>query len=451
MCGLAGTYKSSVDVESMLLKIIHRGRDDQGIRKHGDTVHGHVRLSLLDLSSASKQPFLLNNSTLSFNGEIWNYRDIKKKLQDDGYRFNTTGDTEVLSQFLDIYGVSQLNQLEGMFAFAWSKEQEHWLVRDRFGEIPLYLAKTNKGYIWASERKAFPSGVIPVSIPPGYAFNLVKGEWFQWYKLPGTTPQQNILDCLNRGVEQRLNADAPVCCLISGGLDSVLVLQIAKSINKNIVAFTAKMRNDSNDLLAARRVCSEYEIQLIEVPVSIDLDSLTNAAKVIEINSKAQIEIASLCLPLAQRIRAEGFKSCLSGEAADELFGGYGNFCIQASKSTNTEVISLRKSQLAKMSRGNFVRCNKAFMYGGVECRLPFMDVNLVEYAINLNLLQSPANKKLLKSAAAKLLPKWVISRVKDTFQGGSGVSTWTEENIASPIKFYNNELKKTFGYLPKD
>ena len=211
------------------------------------------------------------------------------------------------------------------------------------------------------------------------------------------------------------------------------------------------MRNDSNDLLAARRVCSEYEIQLIEVPVSIDLDSLTNAAKVIEINSKAQIEIASLCLPLAQRIRAEGFKSCLSGEAADELFGGYGNFCIQASKSTNTEVISLRKSQLAKMSRGNFVRCNKAFMYGGVECRLPFMDVNLVEYAINLNLLQSPANKKLLKSAAAKLLPKWVISRVKDTFQGGSGVSTWTEENIASPIKFYNNELKKTFGYLPKD
>jgi asparagine synthase (glutamine-hydrolysing) len=81
MCGLAGTYKSSVDVESMLLKIIHRGRDGQGVHKHEDTVHGHVRLSLLDLSSASKQPFILNNSTLSFNGEIWNYRDIKKKFQ----------------------------------------------------------------------------------------------------------------------------------------------------------------------------------------------------------------------------------------------------------------------------------------------------------------------------------------------------------------------------------
>jgi asparagine synthetase B (glutamine-hydrolysing) len=90
-------------------------------------------------------------------------------------------------------------------------------------------------------------------------------------------------------------------------------------------------------------------------------------------------------------------------------------------------------------------------MYGGVECRLPFMDVKLVEYAINLDLSQSPPNKKLLKSASARLLPKWVISRVKDTFQGGSGVSDWTEKNIASPIKFYNNELKKTFGYLPKD
>ena len=128
-----------------------------------------------------------------------------------------------------------------------------------------------------------------------------------------------------------------------------------------------------------------------------------------------------------------------------------GNFCIKASKLSGAPLLELRRQQLAKMSRGNFVRCNKAFMAAGVECRLPFMEQQLVEMAVNLDKKDSPLAKGLLKQATEEILPKWIIKRQKETFQGASGVSTAIAAQIASPTIFYNNELRKQFGYLPKD
>lgn len=451
MCGIAGSYNASVNVEQMLKRIEHRGPDGQGIYEHCEVAHGHVRLSLLDLSSASAQPFLYGDSVLSFNGEIWNFQDARQSLQAAGCTFKTTGDTEVLAATLDSYGIEGLSMLEGMFAFCWSKGANRWLVRDRFGEIPLYVAKKGIGYIWASERKAFDRGLTPMAVPPGYAFNLSSGQWRQWYKLPSLPSKVSVLSQLSAGVKHRMTADAPVCCLISGGLDSSAILSLALQSSKNVTAFTAKFSEHSTDLIAARRLCAHYEIKLIEVPVSIDIEAIQKALYCIEINSKAQVEIAALCIDLAKRVRAEGFKACLSGEAADELFGGYGNFCIKASRLTNAQIPKLRMQSLERMSRGNFVRCNKAFMAGGVECRLPFMNLALVEYVVSLDKSASPPNKKLLKSSVSSIVPSWIVKRTKDTFQGGAGVSAWTEKNIASPIKFYNCELKTMFRYLPKD
>lgn len=451
MCGLAGAYNTSVNVEQMLKRIEHRGRDGQGIYEHCGVTHGHVRLSLLDLSSASDQPFIYGDSVLSFNGEIWNFQDVRQYLQAAGRTFKTTGDTEVLAATLDLYGLDGLSNLEGMFAFCWSKGGDLWLVRDRFGEIPLYVAKKGKGYIWASERKAFDRGLTPIAVPPGHAFNLSRGQWYQWYKLPSLPDRVSVLSQLSIGVKHRMTADAPVCCLVSGGLDSSAILALARESSKDVTAFTAKFSEHSDDLAAARRLCAQYEIRLIEVPVSIDIEAIRRALYCIEINSKAQVEIAALCIDLAKRVRAEGFKACLSGEAADELFGGYGNFCIKASKLTDAQIPKLRQQGLEKMSRGNFVRCNKAFMAGGVECRLPFMNLDLVEYVVSLSKSASPPNKKLLKSSVSSIVPEWIVKRPKDTFQGGAGVSTWTEKHIASPAKFYNCELKSIFKYLPKD
>jgi len=456
MCGIAGAYQETAQVvEQMLDRIKHRGPDGDGLKVHGPAIHGHVRLALVDLTDASSQPFLRNGSTLTFNGELWNYRDLRAVMQAGGETFATSGDTEVLAAMLDREGLACLPRLDGMFAFAWSsKGNGHWLVRDCFGKIPVYLAKTKKGYLWASERKAFAPGLRPIAVPPGWAFNLVTGEWLHWYEMSKTLEPMDaaaVLDHLRAGVRKRLAADAPVCCLISGGLDSGLILALAKEATPDVTAYTATFDNESSDLKSARRLCAELGVRLIEVPVSISFSGISKAIRSIEIASKAQIEIAMLGLPLAERIYADGVRACLSGEAADELFGGYGNFCIQASKVGDQEITSLRLSQLSKMARGNFVRCNKAFMSAGVECRLPFMEQGLVEGAMQLSKKQSPPGKVLLKEAARLLVPQWVIKRTKDTFQGGSGLADAIPNHVANPLIYYNAELRKSFGYLPKD
>jgi asparagine synthase (glutamine-hydrolysing) len=452
MCGIAGGTGVSEDaVAVMLARIVHRGPDGSGVASSGVAVHGHVRLSLVDLTAASSQPFLLAGSVLTFNGEIWNYKQLREII---GGEFTTTGDTEVLARVLNAKGLAGLNDLDGMFAFAWSSNDgQHWLVRDSFGKIPLYVAKHSRGFLWGSERKAFPKGVHPIAVPAGHAFDLNTGKWVKWYTLPPRTllPSTSVLRMLREGVTKRMEADAPVCCLISGGLDSSLVLAIAVESGKDVAAYTAVVDHNSEDARSSRRLCAELGVRLVEVRCTASTDAAVQAMDCIEIASKAQIEIASLCLPLAKRISEDGFKACLSGEAADELFGGYGNFCIQASSATDAEVVALRKESLAKMARGNFVRCNKAFMSAGVECRLPFMEQSLVEAAVQLTKRESVPGKKLLKDAAKSILPKWVISRQKDTFQGGSGASQVLASEIANPITFYNATLKKRFGYLPKD
>jgi len=437
----------------MLDAIAHRGPDARAIISAGAMVHGHVRLALLDPSPLSDQPFAYRGAVLSYNGELWNWRSLRRQLEACGYTFLTRGDTEVLAALLDAEGLSGLTRVDGMFAFAWtSRDGEQWLVRDAFGKVPLYVAKHRSGFVWASERKAFPRGAKPVSVAPGYALNLSTGEWMRWYTLPAPTALSalELLERLRSGVSQRLDADAPVCCLVSGGLDSSAVLALAKEYQPEVIAYTAVFDTSSEDLKAAKRLCADLRVPLMEVPVSLRDGVVQEAIRAVEIASKAQIEIAVLCLPLAQRIAADGFKACLSGEAADELFGGYGNFCIQASRDKRPSATRrLRLALLEKMSRGNFIRCNKVFMAHGVECRLPFMEQALVEAAVQLDLEQSPPQKRLLKDAVNSLLPSWVLKRRKDTFQGASGLSRALARRINSPVRFYNAEARRLFGYLP--
>lgn len=452
MCGIAGGTGVTEDtVAAMLRRIQHRGPDGSGIHAAGSAVHGHVRLALVDLTAASSQPFKEGGSTLTFNGEVWNYRELRDRL---GGEFKTTGDTEVLARWLNVHGIGGLSEVDGMFSFTWSTpDGQHWLARDSFGKVPLYVAKHKAGYMWGSERKAFPRTCVPVAVPPGHAFNLCDGAWRRWYQLPSRrrVTHSDVLSWVRSGVGKRLAADAPVCCLISGGLDSSLVLAMAVASGREVVAYTAVVDPNSDDAKSSRRLCAELGVRLHEVRIDVTQELVTQAIAAIEIPSKAQVEIASLCLPLAKRIAADGFKACLSGEAADELFGGYGNFCIKASRVSDAEVIQLRKDALSKMARGNFVRCNKAFMAAGVECRLPFMEQSLAESAVQLTKAESPPGKKLLKEAARHVLPSWVVNRQKDTFQGGTGASSRVARFITNPVRYYNSELRRLFSYLPKD
>ena len=461
MCAIVGTIGGDEDlVVQMLERLKHRGPDGHGVEHAGNAIHGHARLALLDPSSASAQPFQQGVGLLCFNGEIWNYRELRAELEAAGREFLTTGDTEVLAIALDTWGIYlTYDKLDGMFAFAWSKEGRTWLARDPHGKIPLYvlvqdmMGKTTLS--WASERKAFNVGDQPHALPAGNILrceDLVSDDVRQPSLLNIQPEPADVMAWLRRGVAQRLNADAPVCCLISGGLDSSIILALAAERTKNLTAYTAFVDETGNDdLKAARKLCAELGVKHVEVRVEPDAKTYEDALLSIEIPSKAQIEIAALCLPLAARISADGFKACLSGEAADELFGGYGNFCIQASRCDDAGIVALRQAQLAKMARGNFVRCNKAFMAHGVECRLPFMVPALVESVVHATKASNPPGKKLLKAAAAGIVPDWIIKRTKETFQGASGSAGRAESLFTNPKLHYNSEIKRRFGYLPRD
>ena len=449
MCGILGSFLNpAFDVSARLDLIRHRGPDGSGVVSIGPAVHGHVRLSLIDLTDGSAQPFKQDEGVLSFVGEVWNYREVRQELEALGRRFNTSGDTEVLAQALAEWDLDALPRLEGMFAFAWSRGDRHILGRDRYGKVPLYVSRRNDGFAWSSERKGLGREWPATAIQPGSILDMTTGRIVVWYDLPQVViGNRALMDYLEDGVVARLNADAPLCCLISGGLDSSLILALARRHKPDVVAYTAILDDGAADLAAARRLCKENEVRLIEVrvkePTSADL---TEAARVIEISSKAQVEIAAMCIPLAKAISADGFKACLSGEAADELFGGYGNMCIKGASADDAGWRAIRIAQLQKMARGNFVRCNKAFMAAGVECRLPFMERNLVERVMAMNKLECPPGKKALKVAASGIVPEWIIKRQKDTFQGGAGMDAAAARVLADPAAFYRAEIGKLYG-----
>lgn len=329
MCGIAGSFlDSQFSVHRATERLRHRGPDGLAVQEWEGVTHGHCRLALLDLSSASAQPFMCRKGCLSFVGEIWNYRELRAELIALGQVFRTTGDTEVLAVALHVWGISALNRLDGMFAFAWSSPDLRILARDAYGKIPLYVATRGAGVCWASERKAF-SGEIFESVhalPPGCVMDMHSNVVSPWYQFPNwetkalDVSQFNGRNILEHAVAKRLNADAPVCVLISGGLDSAGVLCAARATRPDVVAYTAFSDEKSPDLAAARRLCTEIGVELREVCVPFPTsEDLRAAVWAIEIPMKAQVEIAVLCLPLAKRIAADGFKACLSGATAEEI------------------------------------------------------------------------------------------------------------------------------------
>jgi asparagine synthase (glutamine-hydrolysing) len=375
MCGVAGAFCQPDGehlVRTMVERIAHRGPDAVGVREAalGETrLHlGHRRLSIIDLSVVSDQPFVKDGLWLSYNGELYNYRELRATLQGEGVRFVTSSDTEVVLEALRRWGVDALRRFRGMFAFALFDERSGSLLlaRDPLGIKPLYVLPRGDGVLFASELKAIVSAVGPeLRVNPRAlvastlfyfvpeeltslegVFKLPAGSWARWERGNSTGPHRywdsvqearlaaqepvaDLASVIEESVTAHLVADVPVASFLSGGLDSSLVTAIAARRDPSIEAYTITFRPEDqrleampDDAVYARKMAAHLGIRLHEIEISPDVvDLLPRIVDVLDepIGDPAAINTVLMC----QAARDAGVKVLLSGMGADELFGGY--------------------------------------------------------------------------------------------------------------------------------
>ena len=375
MCGVAGSYlhpDGRALALSMSAHLAHRGPDAEGIASFGEgrfEAHlAHRRLSIIDLSTAADQPFSKDGLTLSYNGELYNYRELRAELVATGARFRTSSDTEVVLEAWRRWGPGALARFRGMFALAILDERSGVLVlaRDQLGIKPLFVLRRGGGVLFASELKALSRAIGPEAEPdPGALVasllyywvpdqrcaiqgveKLAPGTWLE-LRPDGTVasgtywnvrdvaaeaaegPPVDLGPVLEESVAAHLVADVPVSSFLSGGLDSSIVTVLAARSNPTIDAYTIAFRTEDQRLEAmpddarfARRIAERHGVELHEIEISPDIvDLLPRMVEVLDepIGDAAAINTFLIC----DAARRAGVKVLLSGMGADELFAGY--------------------------------------------------------------------------------------------------------------------------------
>lgn len=375
MCGVVGAFQQpdgKVLVGAMVDRIGHRGPDACGLVELVDpetsVVLGHRRLSIIDLSRASDQPFSKDGLTLSYNGEVYNYREIRRELEGRGVRFVSASDTEVVLEAWRAWGTDALRRFRGMFAFAIHDERTGslTLARDPLGIKPLYVMPRGAGVLFASELKAIVAAVgSELSVDPAAMVastlyywlpqeydavhgvrKLQPGSWSTYFSdgsrasgvywdaaqeaaRASAGPQADLREVLEASVEAHLISDAPVASFLSGGLDSSIVTALAHRSNPAIEAYTIAFRPEDQKLEAmpddaryARMMAQHLGIRLHEIEIAPDVvDLLPRMVDILDepIGDPAAINTLLMC----DAAREAGVKVLLSGMGADELFGGY--------------------------------------------------------------------------------------------------------------------------------
>lgn len=377
MCGIIGLASKQVInnihwVESGCEQLNHRGPDGSGLWKSSNeqVVFGHKRLSIIDLSQKGSQPMRdNNNNVITFNGEIYNYLDLKKFLVGKGYVFCSSTDTEVILAAYSFWGLDFLNRLDGMFAFAIYdfKKEIVLLARDRFGQKPLYYHLTENKISFASEMKAMlmdpeiSRTIDEVSLKnfmcfgflkgnkslikniqklePGsvMVFDLKKKEKVKSHKFANISivnrTQKTYAEIINNldyiikeSVKKHLIADVPICILLSGGLDSSLVTayasQICNSINTFHISFIGEgIKNESSH---ASLIAKHYQTQHNEI--KIDLSSDLDFEKIINNLDEPIADTSIISTYLVSKEISTKYKVALGGDGGDEIFGGYNKY-----------------------------------------------------------------------------------------------------------------------------
>lgn len=467
MCGIAAIFKIKEQTQElrkkaleMAKKIRHRGPDWSGIYCGGSAILVHERLSIVDPQSGGQPLYSPDKKQiLAVNGEIYNHREIRERFK-GRYEFQTGSDCEVILALYREKGTDFLEDLSGIFAFAlYDEEKDDFLIaRDPIGVIPLYIGRDKEGKIYcASELKAL-EGFCDSYEPflPGHCYIGSEGVMKRWYtrdwmkydeSLPETvtseTYQQEVTavhDALEDAVRRQLMSDVPYGVLLSGGLDSSVISAIAKQFAAKRIETDGQKEawwpqlhsfavglEGSPDLAKAREVADFIGTVHHEIHYTIQegLDAIRDVIYYIETYDVTTVRASTPMYLLARVIKSMGIKMVLSGEGADEVFGGYLYF-HKAPDARAFHEETVRK--LSKLYLYDCLRANKSLSAWGVEGRVPFLDKEFLDVAMRIH----PASKmcpgktiekKVVREAFTHLLPESVAWRQKEQFSDGVGYS----------------------------
>ncbi len=460
MCGISGILdigrqKPELREKALRMsqKLRHRGPDWSGIYVGGSAIMCHERLSIVDPESG-QQPLYApdRKQVLAVNGEIYNHRDIRQRYKDK-YEFQTGSDCEVILALYRDKGINFLEELNGIFAFVlYDEEKDEYLIaRDPIGVIPLYIGHDKDGLLYfASELKAL-EGFCDEYEPflPGHYLYSREGKMHRWYRRDwmdyGAVEHNgasvaDVRRSLEAAVERQLMSDVPYGVLLSGGLDSSVISAIARKYAGRRIedgghseawwpqlhSFAVGLRG-APDLAKAREVatCIGTVHHEINYTIQEGLDALRDVIYFIETYDVTTVRASTPMYLLARVIKSMGIKMVLSGEGADEVFGGYLYFHKAPSPRAFHEE-TVRK--LSKLHLYDCLRANKSLAAWGVEGRVPFLDKDFLDVAMRLNprAKMCPGNvieKKIVREAFSDMLPKDIVWRQKEQFSDGVGYS----------------------------
>ena len=460
MCGIVCAFDlkaPSVDLRSQILEmsktIRHRGPDWSGIFSNEKAILAHERLAIVDPKSG-KQPLFSEHKklVLSANGEIYNHRELSAKLKTK-YNFQTESDCEVLLALYKEKGFDFIDEINGIFGFAIYdiENDEYFIARDHMGIIPLYMGWDENGTFYiASELKALEPFCTKIEVfPPGHYLSSKDGEFVQWYKRDweqfdnvkdNQTNIDALRDALEASVHRQLMSDVPYGVLLSGGLDSSIISAIAKKYAEKRIesgdrkeAWWPQLHSFSVGLegspdLAAAQIAADHIGTIhheIKFTIQEGLDAIHDVIYKLETYDITTIRASTPMYLMARVIKSMGVKMVLSGEGADELFGGYLYF-HKAPSAEEFHKETVRK--LDKLHLYDCLRANKSLSAWGIEGRVPFLDKEFMDVAMQINpkdkMIDGERMEKwVIRKAFESYLPDSVVWRQKEQFSDGVGYS----------------------------
>jgi asparagine synthase (glutamine-hydrolysing) len=453
----------------MLDRLAHRGPDGEGTRQVGSAWLGHRRLAVVDLEGGG-QPMAGPRGDLWLvgDGEVYNHRRLRDRIGAE--RFRSRSDHETVLHLYDGEGIDAFERLWGTFAFVIAGEDGRFTAaRDTLGIVPLYWAHEDGTVLFASELKAFDQewrGVVE-PFPPGHAWTPKEGLQ-PWRPFPVTPPVQMrsdapeedppvwVLDAVRnsliRAVQRMLEVDVPLGVLLSGGLDSSVVAAIAaRSARGKLKTFTAGLP-DSPDLAAGRAIAEDLGTDHHErvYPAS---EAIALVPEVVAVLESFDPTLVHSAVPnhLVAKLASEHVKAVLIGEGADELFGGYSHY---ARHDTGRALQEELVETIAGMHIGGLQRADRMMSANGLEPRIPFLDLDMVELALGLPPAwkltdEGRPAKWLLRRAFEGWVPDEVLWRAKEQFGEGTGMGDVLGEHFSATVTHEDLERERNIVEPP--